>query len=100
MDQNNKNNIDLSQEFEATQTQPNSQPVFESEPKPKSKMTQSILKYSGGIIKSEKQANLLMLVYVVIAIIATFVILYTGGVFKGSPKTTPLPKGQEVPMPR
>ena len=44
-----------------------------------STLVRYLLKHSGGLIKSENQANYFLIAFVVLAAIATFLILSSGG---------------------
>ena len=46
---------------------------------PTPKIVQWIIKYSGGAIKDERQANYFLIGFVVVAIIFTFILLFSGG---------------------
>ena len=65
-------------EFDEFQT-PSS---FEVDETPK--MIKWVIKYSGGLIKDEKQANYFLLGFVVLSLI--FSLFFTSGVFKGPTK--------------
>jgi hypothetical protein len=105
MDQNNNsnNNIDLSKEFDKPEPIPGPQPqqdlnqINQSEARTKSKIANCLMKYSGGIIKSEKQANLLMILYVIFAIVVIFFVLYSGGFFRGKPTPSAIPNEDIIP---
>ncbi len=50
------------------------------------KIIQWVIRYSGGIVRDEKQARYVLLGFVAAAIIVSFVLLF--GIFSGTPKPT------------
>ena len=46
---------------------------------PTPKIVELVIKYSGGAIKDEKQANYVLIGFVAVAIIIVFVFLFSGG---------------------
>ena len=90
MDQNNDDRgIDLSHALDNS----SSRVKFEGEEfqrsrsfqTPTPKIVQWVIKYSGGYIKDEKQANYVLLGFVVVAIIVFLMVVFGGGT-AGSPK--------------
>ena len=84
MDQNNDDKgIDLSHALDDS----SSRIKFEGEEfqRPRSfqtptpKIVQWVIKYSGGAVKDERQANYVLIGFVVVAIIVVFIFLFSGG---------------------
>lgn len=89
MDQNNEPSKIV---FEGEEFQRSSQ-SFQT---PMPKVVQLVIKYSGGLIKDEKQANYFLIGFVVVAIVIIFVFLFSGG--SGKAKFE-VPPGQKIVYP-
>ena len=63
---------------------------------PTPKIVQWAIKYSGGYVKDEKQANYVLLGFVALAIIVS-IFLVSGGSSLGRSGKTPIPAGQNIP---
>ena len=101
-DKNNKEGIDLSGKpkdsdtgvkFEDEWPQPTSSFYFETP-----KMIQWVIKYSGGLIKTEKQANYVLIGFVVVAIIISLFLVFGGGKSATQENFTP-PAEKYIPYP-
>ena len=81
-----KNKIDFSQEFNdlntTADTSADSNVIPQIETQSKSKIGNWLIKHSFGLIKNENQANSIMIIYVVVAILITIFILFSTGVLK------------------
>jgi len=90
MDQDNKNNegIDLSGSLKDSDTGVK----FEEYRAPRSyypgtpKIIQWVIKYSGGLVKDEKQAIYVLIGFVVVVIIISLFLFFGGGGSAGNPK--------------
>ncbi len=56
---------------------------------PTPKITEWVMKHSGGMIKDEKQANYVLIGFVVVAIVLTFILLSNSSTSSRSQKLTP-----------
>ena len=89
-DKNNKEGIDLSGSLKDSGTGVK----FEEYRAPRSyypetpKIIQRVIKYSGGLVKDEKQANYVLIGFVAVAIVITLVLIFGGG---GGSKPTVIP---------
>ena len=100
MDQDNKNNeeIDLSHALEDS----GSGVKFEGSRVPRSyypgtpKIIQWVIKYSGGLVKDERQASYVLIGFVAVAIIVTLFLIFGGG--SSQPTSGIIPPGQFVPQ--
>ena len=102
MDQNNDDRgIDLSHalgdsssriKFEGEEFQ-RSRQSFQT---PTPKIVELVMKYSGGLIKDEKQANYFLIGFVVVAIVVVIIFLFSGG---GSKAKFEAPQGQKIIYP-
>jgi hypothetical protein len=63
---------------------------------PTSGIVEWIIKYSGGVIKDEKQAQYVLIGFVAVAIIIS-IFLVSGGSSLGRSGKTPIPAGQNIP---
>ena len=63
---------------------------------PTPKIVGWVIKYSGGYIKDEKQANYVLIGFVVLAIIFVFILMFSGGGNKAEFKAPP---GQKIIYP-
>jgi len=100
MDQNNKNNneIDLSKEFKDSETN-----EFKNESLSSNnlflpntpKIIQWVIKYSGGLIKDEKQAYYVLIGFITIAIIISLFLVF--GYNSNQPTSDIIPLNQFVP---
>lgn len=84
----NNNGIDLSDSFNDSDTGVKFQdeewrPTQTFSPGT-SKVIQWVIKYSGGLVKDEKQASYVLIGFVVVAIVIVLFLLFGGG---GSPRT-------------
>ncbi|MBU1246687.1 hypothetical protein KJ973_00270 [Patescibacteria group bacterium] len=59
------------------------------------KIIQWVIKYSGGLIKDERQANYVLIGFVAVAIIVVFIFLFSGG----SKAKFEAPLGQKIIYP-
>ncbi len=82
--ENNKNGIDLSKRLnESTVKSVKSQKeqwfsgTYVSPTAPK--IIRWLIKYSGGLIKNEKQASYFILGFIVLAVIISFLLIFSGG---------------------
>ena len=94
MDQNNEDNkgIDLSHALDDSSSrikfegeQQYVRPYYSDTPK----IIQLVMKYSGGLVKDEKQANYVLIGFVVVAIIVSLFLFFGGGGVKKGPKLPP-----------
>jgi len=94
MDQNNEDNkgIDLSGALKDSSTgvkfggeQRYARSYFPGTPK----VIQWVIKYSGGLIKDEKQASYVLIGFVAVAIIVALFLVFGGGSKSESPKPPP-----------
>ena len=101
-DENNKEEIDLSDVFKDSdkgvkpqdEQQPTTQVFLPGTPK----IIQWTIKYSGGLIKNEKQANYVLIGFVVAAIIISLVLVFGGGKSATQENFTP-PAEKYIPYP-
>jgi hypothetical protein len=56
------------------------------------KIIQWVIKYSGGLVKDEKQANYVLIGFVAVAVIVVLFLVFGGGGNEGTP--APKPEGQ------
>jgi len=68
MDQNSENQVEFEEEDQMLQ-------VSEAHHFEKKGMIGFVIKHSGGHIKSEKQANLILMIVIVIVIMLTFMVI-------------------------
>jgi len=98
MDQNNKNNegIDLSGAFKDSGTSAGfqEQGADLSYYPETSKLAQLVIKYSGGLVKDEKQANYVLLGFAVAVFVISLFLIFGGGETK-----IEAPFGQKVIYP-
>jgi len=55
-----------------------------------------VIKYSGGLVKNEKQANYVLVGFIVVAIVVVIIFLFSGG---GSKAKLEAPPGQKIIYP-
>jgi hypothetical protein len=83
MDQNNENNkgIDLNGTFRGADTSVKFEEyrAIRSYSPVTPKMIQWVMKHSGGLVKDEKQANYVLLAFVVVTVIITLFLIFGGG---------------------
>jgi len=60
---------------------------------PTPKIVEWVIKYSGGLVKNEKQANYVLLGFVVVAIIVFLMVVFSGGSEIQPPPPTPFQEG-------
>jgi len=100
-DKNNKEKIDLSDALKnpdkGVKSQDEQQPTTQVFLPGTPKIIQWTIKYSGGLIKSEKQANYVLIGFVVAAIIISLFLVFGGGDFGKGKGRTPVPPGQNIP---
>ncbi|MDO8465539.1 MAG: hypothetical protein Q7S46_09865 [Gallionella sp.] len=63
---------------------------------PTPKIVEWVIKYSGGAVKDEKQANYVLIGFVVVAVVIVFIFLFSGG---GSKAKLEAPPGQKIIYP-
>ncbi|MCX6785412.1 MAG: hypothetical protein NTZ18_01000 [Candidatus Komeilibacteria bacterium] len=51
-----------------------------------SKIIQLVIKYSGGLIKNKRQANHVLIGFILLAVIVSLFLIFNGGGTAGSPK--------------
>ncbi|MCK5059848.1 MAG: hypothetical protein KAR00_01720 [Candidatus Pacebacteria bacterium] len=87
MSQNNKPSV----VFESEEFQPSKRSFQTKTPK----MVQWVINHSGGRVKDERQANCVLLGFVVVMVIAVIVIVVSGG--SNQPMSGAIPADQFVP---
>jgi len=101
-DKNNKEDIDLSGVFKGSESSVKSQ---EKRQLPTQvflpgtpKMVQWTIKYSGGLIKNEKQASCVLIGFVIVAIVISLVLIFGGSKSATREIFTP-PAEEYIPYP-
>ena len=97
MNQENNNGIDLSKYLDhSTEKSQTGQRFLGSHVSPTApKIIQLVIKYSGGLVKDEKQANYVILGFVVLVIVTVIVIVMSSG--SNQPRPGSIPADQFVP---
>jgi hypothetical protein len=90
MDQKiNLNETDYNPDLESGQWQSPTQPDFSGTPR----IIQWVIRYSGGLVRNERQASFVVLGFVALAIIVFLITIFTGGSEVAPPPPTPFEEG-------
>lgn len=98
MNQENNNGIDLSKRLEgSTKPQSGQRPSDPYVSPTAPKIIKWVIKYSGGLIKNEKQAYYVLLGFIILAVIISVFLIFGGGGVKTQETFTP-PVEEYIPI--